>query len=180
MDGVETRPRTGYSLQVLLDPEPATPDANFELLIDDDHHSDMIEDGDHPEMGMHADIYIPTLSKLRMEAVGTFSLSDIKQMVASEKFLAKDDSEKGCSKTTFEDCQSERFLENVQETCKCVPWQISSVLERKVRFLLLFGSSDRIPHIAGGQLLHPGILFLPVKPGEERFWMPRLLPRLLC
>ena len=135
MDGVQAVPRTGYSLQVLLDSEPSTPEANFELLIEDDHHSDMIEDGDHPGTGMHADIYIPTLSKLRMEAVGTFSLSDIKQMTASEKFLAKDDSDKGCSEVAFEDCQSERFLENVQEICKCIPWQISSVLETKVGFL---------------------------------------------
>ena len=77
----------------------------------------MIEDGNHPEAGMHADIYLPTLSKLRTAAVGTFSLSDIKQMTASEKFLSKEDSDKGCSKMAFEECQSERFLENVQETC---------------------------------------------------------------
>ena len=134
MDDIQAQPRAGYSLQVLLDLEPATPDANFELLVEDDHHSDMIEDGGHPETGMHADIYIPTLSKLRTEAVGTFSLSDIKQMTASEKFLAKDDSDKGCSEVPFEECQSQWFLENVRETCKCIPWQISSVLETKVRF----------------------------------------------
>ena len=129
MDGVQTLPRTGYSLHVLTDPEPATPDAKFELLLEDDHHSDMIDDGDHLEVGIHADIYLPTLSKLKTEAVGTFSLSDIKQMTASEKFLSKKDADKGCSEVAFEDCQSQRFLENVQKTCNCIPWQLSSVLQ---------------------------------------------------
>ena len=134
MDNIEVSPKPGHSLQLFLDTEPATPDAHFELSGEDDHHGDMIEDGDHIDLGVHADIYIPTLSKLRAEAVGTFSLSDIKQMTGSEKFLEKKDFAKGCSEVDFEECQSQKFLENVQKDCNCVPWQLSTVLDLKVSF----------------------------------------------
>ena len=134
MDNIEVYPKPGYSLQLFLDTEPATPDAHFELSGEDDHHGDMIEDRDHIDLGVHADIYIPTLSKLRAQAVGTFSLSDIKQMTGSEKFLEKKDFAKGCSEVDFEECQSQKFLENVQKDCNCVPWQLSTVLDVKVSF----------------------------------------------
>ena len=149
MDNIEVSPKPGYSLQLFLDTEPATPDAHFELSGEDDHHGDMIEDGDYIDLGVHADIYIPTLSKLRAEAVGTFSLSDIKQMTGSEKFLEKKDFAKGCSEVDFEECQSQKFLENVQKDCNCVPWQLSAVLDVKVSFYVY---QSTLPIIIGCQL----------------------------
>ena len=169
MDNIEVSPKPGYSLQLFLDTEPATPDAHFELSGEDDHHGDMIEDGDHIDLGVHADIYIPTLSKLRAEAVGTFSLSDIKQMTGSEKFLEKKDFAKGCSEVDFEECQSQKFLENVQKDCNCVPWQLSAVLDVKVSFYVY---QRTLPIIIGGQLLHPCSLLMPSKNCKKRFWLP--------
>ena len=123
----------------------------------------------HIDFGVHADIYIPTLSKLRAEAVGTFSLSDIKQMTGSEKFLEKKDFAKGCSEVDFEECQSQKFLENVQKDCNCVPWQLYTVLDVKVSFCVY---QSTLPITIGGQLRYPCSILMPSKYCKKRFWLP--------
>ena len=76
-----------------------------------------------------ADVYLPTLAPFRAKADGTMSLSGLKKMTATEGFLARDESFRGCSLQSFDKCQTKELL----QTCGCLPWGLSPTLPEKVR-----------------------------------------------
>ena len=75
-----------------------------------------------------AEVYFPTLASSRSNNEGTLALTALKKMSGTERFLSKDDSVKKCSQQSYEECQTEAFLEEVQEKCGCVPWSLSPAL----------------------------------------------------
>ena len=58
---------------------------------------------------------------------GKYAMKSLKVMAATENFLAMPDDVKECQIETQEHCKSRRFVEEVKNKCRCIPWQLSSV-----------------------------------------------------
>ena len=131
-------PRTKYGekqgIEIVLDSIPAMPNAGFELsrktILQYELHQQM-----NGELALttQAKVYIPTLARFEGEGHGAFTLTDLKLMAGTERFLAKKDSVKGCSLQSYEDCHTEGFLKQVEEQCGCLPWSLSPALTHQVR-----------------------------------------------
>ena len=63
---------------------------------------------------------------------GKYAMKSLKVMAATNNFLAMPDDVKGCQIETMEDCKSRCYVEEVQKTCGCVPWSLSSVASKQV------------------------------------------------
>ena len=79
-----------------------------------------------------ARIYLNTLSSFTDSRVGSYAMSSLKKMTGTDSFLAQTEEQKNCRIQTQEDCQAERYLDNVQRECGCVPWALRSALTKQV------------------------------------------------
>ena len=77
-------------------------------------------------------IYLNTLSSFTDYRSGSYGMSALKKITGTESFLKQTNDKKMCQVQSFEDCQSERYLENVQKKCGCVPWSLTSALPSEV------------------------------------------------
>ena len=64
-----------------------------------------------------------------------FSMTALKKMTATEGFLKLSDNRRNCSSRPFEACHTERYIEEVQRLCGCVPWTLSGATTLKVGVL---------------------------------------------
>ena len=79
-----------------------------------------------------AQIYLNTLSIFSNNKAGSFSMTALKKMTGTEGFMKLSDNRKNCASRSFEDCHTERYIEEVQRQCGCVPWALSGALTLKV------------------------------------------------
>ena len=73
---------------------------------------------------------------------GSYEISAVKKIIATEEFLTLDEDIRGCQmKETFESCTTRQYLDNVQNQCNCVPYalmkSIASSLVSNIMFTLL-------------------------------------------
>ena len=80
--------------------------------------ADVIED---PEQ--EARVYIHTLKTQSEYGAGTYSLSSLKLMSATEAFAKLPDTTKGCKQEDREYCRKKKFIANGKSLCKCTPWE---------------------------------------------------------
>ena len=90
------------------------------------------EDQDEDEESSSFKIYIHTLSGFSGFKTGSYALSSLKKMTGTSGFMSLPDEQKRCQIEVFEDCQSSRFLEELQKQCGCIPWTIGSKHTGKV------------------------------------------------
>ena len=79
-----------------------------------------------------ARIYFNTLSIFSNSKAGSFSMTVLKKMTGTEGFMKLSDDRKNCASRSFEACHTERYIEEVQRLCGCVPWTLSGALTLKV------------------------------------------------
>ena len=73
-----------------------------------------------------------------------YIMTSIKHMVGSDNFLALPDDKKHCSTTSSERCKQERFLEDLDKICGCIPFGntlIEDKISNKVKHFFFFCSS---------------------------------------
>ena len=122
----------GNGVLLILDALPVTPDAGLQQAPKSDLKNEMF-DAKATTSSREADLYLPTLEAFRGKAKGSFSLTALKRMTASDAFLDMKDSVRGCSLQQYEECQTERLLKASEDICGCLPWGLSPALGPKVR-----------------------------------------------
>ena len=70
----------------------------------------------------HFKIYIHTLAQYAGYGGGDYNLNSLKRMAATDSFKKLPDDQKKCHVHIREKCQTRKFLEHVQNNCKCIPW----------------------------------------------------------
>ena len=83
-----------------------------------------------------ARIYIHTLSQGMSSysgyRAGSYGMSSLKKMSGTTRFLQLPEDTIDCKLETFEECNTNLFIEQVQAQCGCVPWALSSALSLQV------------------------------------------------
>ena len=79
-----------------------------------------------------ARIYLSTLSSFTDHRAGSYGMSALKKITGTKRFMEQTDDIKMCQVQSFEECQTEKYLENVQKKCGCVPWALTSALPSEV------------------------------------------------
>ena len=89
---------------------------------------------DVPEPNL-ARVYIHTLSPFSGYGSGQYKMSGIKAMSGSERFFELPDEKKGCSLKAFEMCRQKEIVKECANKCKCVPFELTSLLGNQVENL---------------------------------------------
>ena len=70
--------------------------------------------------------YIIFLAPIRLFGEGTYGMTDVKVVEATENYLGLDEDTRKCQiEETFEKCTTREYLHNVNEKCNCVPYGLS-------------------------------------------------------
>ena len=80
----------------------------------------------------HARLHILTLHRHEDSRPGIYTVKNLKYMTGTESFLSMPDDLKKCQIGPKEDCRSRRYVHEVQKTCGCIPWPLSSVAHGQV------------------------------------------------
>ena len=71
-------------------------------------------------------VYIHTLAKYTTFGQGTYAMSSLKKMTGTESFKELPDEQKECKIHNSEDCQTQEYLDQVQQKCRCIPWSLKT------------------------------------------------------
>ena len=84
-----------------------------------------------------ARIYLTSLASFTANKTGSYAMSVLKKMTATDNFLELPFEEKNCQTEAYEDCQANRYVVEVQKECGCVPWAFNLTVRQKVSKSLL-------------------------------------------
>ena len=70
-------------------------------------------------------VYLHTLSVQVIDRPGSYSMSSLKKITATDSFYGLSDEQRGCHVGSIEHCQAEKYRVEVQSQCGCVPWQLA-------------------------------------------------------
>ena len=108
-----------------------------EKLDDPKNHS--LHMSPAPESGQ-AEIYIHTLSPFTGHGPGDYKMSVLKKTSSSAKLLDLPDSKKECQVEKRERCAVRKWLSDLQNRCKCMPYKLSA-FKSEVKIIHLTFSS---------------------------------------
>ena len=77
-----------------------------------------------------AQIYINSLHSFTDYRAGGYAMSSLKQMTGTVSFLNLPAGDKNCQLETFENCQSQKYLQEVEQQCGCIPWPLDKALRQ--------------------------------------------------
>ena len=100
-------------LFLLLDPNPYQLDATEEN-----------PEGLSKATGQSFKVFIQNLAQYTIVGSGSYALSTLKRMTGTESFKQLPDQQKECNVHNREECQTQKFLSQVQMECKCTPWSL--------------------------------------------------------
>ena len=69
-------------------------------------------------------IIVHTLAQYSTFGPGSYEMSALKKMTGTSSFIQLPDDRKMCMTHVREDCQTQKYLEEVQTECKCIPWAL--------------------------------------------------------
>ena len=151
--GHKTKNGEQFGALFVLDSNPVIPDPQLlqnQMSSGDDKDSIML---DKLASRNEAEVYIPTLSRFRGSGQGHFSLTGLKMITATRKFLERRGSAGSCSLQSYDDCHQENFLERLEVECGCIPFSLSLGLPHKVK---LCSESLSTAVLAGREFLYTG------------------------
>ena len=85
----------------------------------------------------NARIFIHTLSGFSDFRAGSYAMSALKLMTATDNFKDLLFEKRKCQIENFETCHVTKYIEKVSEKCDCVPWVLSSALDVQVCFTFI-------------------------------------------
>ena len=71
-------------------------------------------------------VYIHTLSQHTAYGPGTYAMSALKKMTGTTSFMQLPEEDKMCFVHDREDCQTQKYFDQVQTECKCIPWALKT------------------------------------------------------
>ena len=69
-------------------------------------------------------LYIHTFSQFTAFGPGSYGLSTLKRMTGTESFKQLPDHQKKCLVHNREECQTKKYLDQVESNCGCRPWPL--------------------------------------------------------
>ena len=91
----------------------------------DDHNNDRLDMSPATQSGQ-AEVYIHTLSPFTGHGPGDYKMSVLKKTSSSAKLLDLPDSKKECQVEKRETCAVRKWLSDLQNRCKCMPYKLSA------------------------------------------------------
>ena len=77
-------------------------------------------------------VYIHTLAQHTAYGPGAYGMNALKSITGKDSFLQLSDDQKKCRVHNREECQTAKFLEQVNTNCSCVPWSLEKDIKAKV------------------------------------------------
>ena len=102
-------PKEGKSngLWILVDPNPYKQDIRADM---------------RPQFKVR----VQTLAQYTAFGPGEYAMSSLKMMSGTESFKQLPENQKYCQAQKREDCEREKFFDDVRNNCDCVPWVLSA------------------------------------------------------
>ena len=69
-------------------------------------------------------VLIHTLEHYTISESGSYGMTSLKRMTGTKKFEQLPDDQKKCAVHNREECQTKRYLDQVQERCHCSSWAL--------------------------------------------------------
>ena len=107
-----------YGLLLVLDPSTAVHEDQAQVP---EHTKDNEVENDK----FHARISLDTLSHFSETRNGSYAITALKQVTASESFMNLPEEERGCQKETKDECEARNFLIEIQQKCNCIQWDLT-------------------------------------------------------
>ena len=110
----QTKSGRSNGLFLLLDPNP--------------YHLNAIEKnvGGSKTVENSFKVFINTLAQYTTFGPGSYGLSTLKRMTGTESFKQLPDHQKKCLVHNREECQTKKYLDQVQRECSCTPWLVQT------------------------------------------------------
>ena len=108
LDGESSKSGKANGLFLLLDPDP------YQL-----NHGDIQVKKQHPFK-----LYIHTLGQFSVQKSGYFAMSSLKEMTGTKSFKQLPDKQKKCTVHKREECFTQRYLDQLENKCGCLPWAL--------------------------------------------------------
>lgn len=121
-----------YSLDIAKLGEKGTksgkPNGLFLLLDPNPHQLNVIEKniGGSRKGDQFFEVFIQTLAQFSMFGPGSYGMSTLKKMTGTESFELLPTHQKKCLVHNREECQTQKYLDQVQRECKCIPWALQT------------------------------------------------------
>ena len=108
----EKTPKSGKTngLFLLLDPNP------YRLNVDEKN----------VEGEQSFKVFIHTLAQYSTYGPGSYGMSALKKMTGTKNFVQLPDHQKKCLVHNREECQTRKYLDQVQMECNCMPWPLGT------------------------------------------------------
>ena len=120
----------GLFFAINMEMSTGTESPDTERELNDDVHFDTRRS---PSNENHGAIHISTLERFSDSRPGLYVMTVLKRMTGAESFLGMSDRVKQCQIETQDNCESQKYIENVQSQCHCVPWSLENDFLPKVR-----------------------------------------------
>ena len=78
-------------------------------------------------------VFIHTLAQYTAYGPGSYGLSALKKMTGTTAFQQLPDEQKKCQDHNREECQTQRYLDQVQRECSCIPWTLLQTDKNQVK-----------------------------------------------
>ena len=91
-------------------------------------------------------VYIHTLSQDTAFGPGAYAMHSLKSMTGTESFEQLPCNQKKCHIHDREECQTEKFLAQVESNCNCVPWSLITNSSKEKAIAIKFNSPHFYRH----------------------------------
>ena len=98
----------------------------FLLLDPNPYHLNQTENQAKLSSGQKSKVYIHTLAQYTTLGSGSYAMVSLKKMTGTSNFKQLPDYQRKCLDHSREECQTQKFLEQVQIECTCVPWALQT------------------------------------------------------
>ena len=71
-------------------------------------------------------VFIHTLAQYTTFGPGSYGMSTLKKMTGTSSFKHLPDNQEKCQVHNREECQTEKYLEQFRNECRCVPWALGT------------------------------------------------------
>ena len=133
--GIRTKSGKQNGLFLLLDPKP------YHLnRVDESIESSEVYD-------QNFKVFIHTLAQYKTFGPGSAAMSTLKKMTGTKSFKQLPGFQRKCLVHNREECQTQKFLDQVQKECKCIPWALQTD-QVMIRFLNVLLFDRRFPSVA--------------------------------
>ena len=127
----KAQPGFQNGLQLIIDPLIVQQKSEKEGGVDHEEHTKTLSFDSSNDEASPARFYLNTLASFSDSREGSYGMSALKKMTATDSFLGLNDNVKECQVEVIKECNARMYIEEVQTRCGCVPWALSTAVKVK-------------------------------------------------